>query len=216
MGIKVADFRDTKCPPDATLVLVDPPYNLKKNYLEGDDAYPYHNWVWDILFWSWAAWTVILGPAPTLKTWLPKVPEPNHILWWHQTSLLPGRSLGFYAPSITPILVYRQEGAEWYGPTRPTREFHDVIDAHSSMGDVTRLRKLGIKLPKHSSVTGTSLPKKIIPNLTKEGDLVVDPMAGVGSILVAAQRLGRETWGCDISQEYAEAGNRWLEAERGN
>ncbi len=79
---------------------------------------------------------------------------------------------------------------------------------------MTRLKALGLKMPKHPAVTGTSFPKKVIPLLTKEGDLVVDPMAGLGSILVAALRQGRDVWGCEINEDYADAGNAWLTEER--
>ena len=82
------------------------------------------------------------------------------------------------------------------------------------MGDVQRLKKLKIKWEKHPAVTGTHLPAKIIPMCTQENDLVVDPMCGVGSILVSAQRLKRNTWGCEIIPEYAEKANEWLYKEK--
>ena len=128
MKVECVDFRSVVCPGGAALVFADPPYNLKKVYLEGDDSVPYHHWVYDILQWSRGSWILLLGPSPTLQEWLPLVPKPDYMLWWHRTFLLPGRNLSFFAPSLTPILVYRNEGAQWYGPTRPDREFHDVID----------------------------------------------------------------------------------------
>ncbi len=214
MNIIHGDFVDNPCPKNAVLVFTDPPYNLNKKYQGTEDNIPYPQWVHTLLTWSTAPWTLLLGPPSTLRDWLHLVPKPSHILWWHRTFLLPRRGLSFYAPSITPVLVYRKEDAVWYGPTRPTREYHDVVDASSSMGDVTRLKALGIKMPKHPGVTGTPLPKKVIPLLTQEDDLVVDPMAGLGSILVAALRQNRRVWGCEIEEEYVLAGNTWLTKEK--
>lgn len=211
--ITIGDFRETKCPDGTALVFTDPPYGIGKNYQGDDDARPYQDWVGDILGWSTAGWTLILGPPSTMREWLHLVPEPDHMLWWHRTFLLPGRKLSFFAPSITPVLVYRR-GGQWYGPDRQRRDTHNVIDSHSSLGDVSTLRSLGVPKPKHPAVTGTQFPGKVLPWLTVGDDLVVDPMAGRGSVLVAAQRLGRRVWGCEVEPVYADAANFWLKAER--
>ena len=44
---------------------------------------------------------------------------------------------------------------------------------------------------------GTEVPEYYIRKLTKPGDLIVDPMCGTGTTLVAAVRNGRRAWGCD-------------------
>lgn len=43
------------------------------------------------------------------------------------------------------------------------------------------------------------LVSRIVGCCTEKGDLVVDPMCGSGTALVAAQGLGRRWWGCDVS-----------------
>jgi DNA modification methylase len=67
------------------------------------------------------------------------------------------------------------------------------------MADLPRLKGA----PKHPGVTGTQITKKILPGVTVEGDLVVDPMAGLGSILAGARMLGRRTYGIEIVPAYA-------------
>ncbi len=215
--IATADFRTLPC-PEATLVLVDPPYNIGKKYDGNTEDYPYERWVQDIVAWSTAPWTLILGPHPTMYDWLSKVPRPTRIIYWHRTFTLPRKGLRSWTDSMTPILVYARDDAPWHGETRASRYQHDCIDSHSSMADSGRLRRLlreGLRheWPKHPAITGTQIPKKIIPLITAPGDLVADPMCGVGSILVAAQRLGRQTWGCEIVPGYADAAEEWLEAE---
>lgn len=211
--INTGDFRETVCPPDVALVLVDPPYNLGKRYAGTPESYPYEDWVHDLLGWSTAPWTLVLGPHPTMYDWLAKVPRPTRIIYWHRTFTLPRKGLRAWTDSMTPILVYQQDDAPWYGEPRASRYQHDCIDAHNSLGDTSRLKRLGIHWDKHPSVTGTQLPTKIIPFLVAPDSLVVDPMCGVGSILVAAQRLGRRTWGCEIEAGYAEAAREWLAGE---
>lgn len=45
------------------------------------------------------------------------------------------------------------------------------------------------------------LSEVLIGQSTSEGDLVIDPFMGTASVGVAAARLGRSFWGCDISEE---------------
>ncbi len=42
----------------------------------------------------------------------------------------------------------------------------------------------------------------VISNLTDPGDLVIDPFAGVGPVLFAADNLDRKWWGAEIADEF--------------
>ena len=46
------------------------------------------------------------------------------------------------------------------------------------------------------------LPHRLIKLYSYPGDLVVDPFMGSGTTLVAAARLGRWAYGCDVSERY--------------
>ncbi len=215
MSILTADFRDTKCPKNAALVLVDPPYGIGKIYADAKESQPFAEWVNALVQWSEAPWTLIFGPHPTMAEWLRRIRPPSRIIYWHRTFVLPRHGLKGWTESLTPILVYRRDDALWYGKTGNQRDQHDSIDAHSSMGDVGRIHSLRRKdligeWPKHPAMTGTQIASKIIPLVTPEDGLVVDPMCGFGSILVAAQRLGRQGWGCEIEEDYAKAAREWL------
>lgn len=56
----------------------------------------------------------------------------------------------------------------------------------------------------HPGTFPDRLPNDFIPVFTKPGDLVLDPMCGSGSTLVAAKMLKRRYIGIDISREYCE------------
>jgi hypothetical protein len=202
------DFRDFTCPDNAALILCDPPYGIKKQYDGEVETRPYHEWVCDLYEWNTSPRMMLFGPTSTLYDWLPLVPKPSRMLWWHRTFVQPAKGLRWWLPSLTPILVYEDERAVWYGPTSNDRSFHDVIDSHSAMADLPRLKRLNA--PKHPGVTGTQITKKILPCVTEEGDLVVDPMAGLGSILVGARMLNRAAWGVEIAAAYASVAQAWL------
>ena len=46
------------------------------------------------------------------------------------------------------------------------------------------------------------LVERLVLSLTAPGDAVFDPYMGVGSAVVAAQKLGRKGFGCDVSDDY--------------
>ena len=64
----------------------------------------------------------------------------------------------------------------------------------------------------------TQKPIKLLENLisifTDEGDVVIDPVAGSGSTLIAAERLNRKGYGFEIKKDFWQKANQWLEREK--
>jgi len=54
----------------------------------------------------------------------------------------------------------------------------------------------------HPAVFPIGLPAKCIKLFTHEGELVIDPFAGIGTTLLAAQDLNRNAVGFDLKKEY--------------
>lgn len=208
------DFRSFEC-PIGDLMLVDPPYGINKKYEKEMEQNTFYYWVNELLKWSKCKRNIIIGGSfPKIYEWLPLIPKPNRILIWHRTFVLPNQRNVEWTYSITPILQYKTDDTPWYGPKRNDREWHDCIDSHTGMGDITRISKLFPDgYPKHPAVTGTSIVKKLLQGTTKEGDLVVDPMCGLGSTLVACLREKRIYWGCEINDKYYEFAIKWLNKE---
>ena len=211
--INLGDFREQSC-PYGTLMLVDPPYGISKKYATIDDEKPFYEWVKELLEWSNAKRNLIFAPHHTIYDWLPKIPRPDRILMWHRTFVIPNQRGMEWTYSLTPILQYKDDDAPWYGPKRNDREWHDCIDSHSSMGDIRRLIKLfGDNRIKHPAMTGTAIARKLLQGTTKEDDLVIDPMCGLGSIPVACIRENRRIWACEISEKYWEFALDWVNIE---
>lgn len=59
----------------------------------------------------------------------------------------------------------------------------------------------------HPTDKPVELLTQLIEPLTVEGQLVVDPFAGVASTLVAAKQTGRAFWGCELDAEYFREGS---------
>lgn len=62
------------------------------------------------------------------------------------------------------------------------------------------------KTPKvHPTQKPIGVLKHLIEMFTDEGDVVIDPVAGSGSTLLAAYELGREAYGFEIKKEFVES-----------
>lgn len=66
----------------------------------------------------------------------------------------------------------------------------------------------------HPTQKPVELLKTLIEIFTDEGDVVIDPVAGSGSTLIAAERLNRKAYGFEIKKEFFTKANQWLNEER--
>ena len=66
----------------------------------------------------------------------------------------------------------------------------------------------------HPTQKPVELLKTLIEIFTDEGDVVIDPVAGSGSTLIAAERLNRKAFGFEIKKEFWAKANQWLMEEK--
>lgn len=66
----------------------------------------------------------------------------------------------------------------------------------------------------HPTQKPVELLKKLIETFTDEGDVIIDPCAGSGSTLIAAERLNRKAFGFEIKKNFYLKAKQWLEEER--
>lgn len=66
----------------------------------------------------------------------------------------------------------------------------------------------------HPTQKPVELLKRLIEIFTDEGDVVIDPCAGSGSTLIAAERLNRKAYGFEIKKEFWTKANQWLMQEK--
>ena len=91
----------------------------------------------------------------------------------------------------------------WLGQQRNYVE--SCIPGHISRADGERT---------HPTQKPTRVLGVWISYLSNPGDLVADFVCGSGSTLVAAARLKRNFFGCDICEEYVKSALRWLEKDK--
>ncbi len=67
---------------------------------------------------------------------------------------------------------------------------------------------------RHPAKFPESLAQEFIEFFTKSGQVVLDPMVGTGSTLVAALRSGRHSYGLELNQVYADIARHVVDEER--
>lgn len=65
----------------------------------------------------------------------------------------------------------------------------------------------------HPTQKPVELLKQLIEIFTDEGDIVIDPVAGSGSTLVAAIRCNRKAFGFEIKKEFYSKAKNWIDEE---
>ena len=66
----------------------------------------------------------------------------------------------------------------------------------------------------HPTQKPIKLLETLISIFTDEGDVVIDPVAGSGSTLIAAENLGRKSHGFEIKKDFYKLACKWIEENK--
>ena len=192
--------------PDESVdaIVTDPPYNIGR-----DGTKPrkdYHEWLREV--WSECG-RIAKDEALLVFSWrvrcLPDLvpPEPWrlwHIGVWHKPLSLGGCWYGI-APHWEP-LIFLLKGKKPWRPFRSKEVFSDVYVAN-------------VQLPRHGHPTEkpVGLYTRLLDFACPPGGLVLDPLCGSGTTLIAAAKTGRSAVGIEINPDYISIAKNRLEAE---
>ncbi len=105
-------------------------------------------------------------------------------------------------PKVKPQKIKQRlnslDGKTW---TRYSISIWDIIKTKEEM----RL--------KHPALFPQALVRRLLEIYTKPGDTILDPFAGSGSTLVAAEKLGRQGIGFEITSEYVALAQKRIQME---
>jgi site-specific DNA-methyltransferase (adenine-specific) len=188
-----ADCRDVLADVAADVVLTDLPYAIGCGYDGYDDtAENLAALIADVLPAMRAAAPVVALTCGVPNMWC--YPPPTWVLCWRQVAA--GTTSGPWGFSAwQPVLVY---GADPYLRRQLGRR-PDVIETASFGGEIARWKRTH-PCPKHVTAW-TPILRRLSP---VESDVVLDPLMGSGTTLVAAKYTGRRSIGVDQSERYCE------------
>ena len=174
-------------PTKIKLVMTDPPYGKNARYrlgrnvrIQGDQDQGIGQHVLD-----WAAQHNLptVAFASPLKPWAGIWRQ--HLVWHKGGAVGMGDLKRTWKPCWELIQIARNT---------PLRHKRDVA--------VLSYPILPRDLKDHPTAKPVALLRYLIEQLTDEGDLVLDPFAGIGSTAVACQQSGRHFTGCEIDETF--------------
>ena len=123
---------------------------------------------------------------------------------WQKTNPAPNLGCRMFTHSTETIL--------WAKQNEKSKHFFDYqlmkeMNNNKQMKDVwttSTTKKSEKKLGKHPTQKPLEIMEKMILASTKEDSLILDPFAGSGTTLVAANKLNRQSIGIDLEKEYIE------------
>lgn len=165
------------------LVLTDPPYNVGKDYCDGDKRNDYQEWCQQ--WFDMMPMPMLFTPGMVnLSMWF-QISHPTWVCAWIKPNQCsPSRVGGFNI--WEPILVFGKL-------TKRIPQDAWVM----SIGQ--QVQAEGHPCPKY-------LPfwKKLVVTCTEEDNTILDPFMGSGTTLRAAKDLGRKAIGIEIEERYCE------------
>ncbi len=211
------------------MIFVDPPFNLNKRYKNNKDDHTesdYLQWCFD-----WLDECIrLLKPSGTLfihniPRWL--IPLGNHLntrnmkfrhwISWDAMGSPLGKTL---LPSHYGILYYTKSDAfKFYDCRIPHKRCVNCNEVNKDYGgkkylmhpfgtllsdvwtDIHRIRH-NKRRDAHPCQLPEQLLERLIMMCTDEGDIILDPMMGAGTTVLAAKRLARKYIGMDIADIY--------------
>ena len=66
----------------------------------------------------------------------------------------------------------------------------------------------------HPTQKPVKLLERLIEIFTDPNDVVIDPVAGSGSTLIAAENLGRKAYGFEIDKKFFASATKWIDENR--
>ena len=233
---------DSKIPDEhIDLIVTSPPYNVSKDYVNANDNLNYDEYLKFSEKWLKKCYDLSKPdgrlcmniPIDTGKgtqrsvgadiTWLAKQVGWKYrtTIVWNEGNISKSSARGSFMSASSPhiiapaeliVVMYKDRWKKTYkGKSDISKdEFLEWTNGVWTFSGESK-KKIG-----HPAPFPVELPKRCIKLFSYKGDVVLDPFAGSGTTLVAANMLGRKVFGIEISREYCElAMKRILKIVRG-
>lgn len=211
------------------LVIVDPPYNLGKDYGNNRDSKAWHEY--EHFTGAWVEQAIrVLKPSGSIYVFMGvrfisklfTALEDRHGLlfnsWitWHYTQGM-GRKVGF-SPRHEDILFFNKSRNFTFNlddvrvPQKYYRQRNNMAGANP--GDVwqfSHVHYCSAERVEHPTQKPEALMERIIRASSNPGDIVLDPFVGSGTTSRVAAHLGRRGIGIDINPDYIALARRRIE-----
>jgi len=212
------DFRNhlDKFTQDA-FIISDPPYNQNYHYAEYSDNVVDTEYLNLLMSAFYGRKSVIISyPEQTINLLGKFMGECREVVSWVYPSNTAKQSRLITWWGCRPD--FRRGGQDYKNPTdkRIAKRIADGKRARLyDWWEINQVKNVSKKDNPHPCPIPYELAKRIIETTTNEGDLIIDPFAGSGTILKAAKDLNRRYLGFEIDKKYCDYANVTLEGAKG-
>lgn len=202
------DFRSIIKDLDFDLIITDPPYNKGFNYNEYDDRLDDQDYISMLSYMAGYKSIVIHYPEATMQYLVPALGVPKKSAAWcynYNASFLPRcfRLINFY--NIEPN--FRNVTQAYKNPTdrrvkRLIRKGSPGAWLYDWFDDIQLVKNTSKEKNGHPCQIPEKLIERILLLATKEGDTVLDPFMGSGTVPAVCKRMNRKYIGIEMDPVY--------------
>ena len=227
-------------PETPGLIITSPPYNLDIKYANSEDALSWQDYLtWSFL---WMRTAYRMSPAGTRfclnipldsnkggkqAVYVDLVIAAFRAGWkyhttiiWNENNISRRTAWGSWRSATAPFVTAPVEMIVVFYKETWKRELPEGIDAHNIEAEEFKDLTLGLwtfngeRKAKfgHPAPFPEELPRRLITLYSFKGDWVLDPFVGSGTTSAAAWKLGRNSIGIDVSEEYVKIAKMRLES----
>jgi site-specific DNA-methyltransferase (adenine-specific) len=203
--------------PKDAIIITDPPYNINFKYNQYKDSMDDDDYINMIKLFEGMKCVIIQYPVETMKYLVPALGIPQTSVAWCYHSNLVGkdyRLVNFF--NFKPDM--KKETIPYRNPTdkrikeritngnagRPLRHWWD---------DIEMVKNVSAEKTIHPCPIPEKLIERIINISSNEGDTIIDPFMGGGTVPTVAKRMGRNYIGFEIDKTYFEVAQQRIDGE---
>ena len=201
-----------------SLVLTDPPYNIKfSGYNEGQgykDNLSDQDYISLISTFKDNPVAIIQYPEETMKYIVPALGVPDEVLAWCYNSNIAKkfRLINIYnkKPDFTKVIQPYKNLKDKRIKQR-IRNGHKGAALYDWFSDINIVKNISKEKTKHPCPLPFALMERLILLLTNKNDIIVDPFIGSGTTALACLKTNRQYIGIELSEEYCNLSNERIE-----
>ena len=198
------DFRNTEI-PEGAFIVTDPPYNQGYHYSMYEDRMGEDDYA-EMLRWLVRDKKAVIIHYPEEMMMIlggGQAGEVQQVVSWvyNSNTAKQSRLIGWFGCKPD----FRKIGQPYKNPTdkRIAKRIAEGKTARAyDWWEINQVKNVSKKDNPHPCPIPYELAEKIILSTTEPGDLVVDPFAGSGTILLAAKNNGRKYLGFEVDKTY--------------
>ena len=187
------------------MIITDPPYNIGFKYDVYDDRMSDEDYIEMLQWFENEPLAIIQYPEETIKYISSALGIPNKVLSWCYNSNMPRQFRLISIYGVTPD--FNAVKQPYKNPT--DKRIQEAI-ANGQEGarsydwftDIQQVKNVSKEKTDHPCPVPVELMERLILLTTKEGDTVLDPFMGSGTVAIACKNTNRNYIGFEISKKY--------------